>query len=58
MGQNTFDYSDGDCLFSISDNMAMDSDGNTYMRLSDNTAMDFDSGNIHFTSTWNSNDDE
>ncbi len=58
MGRHIFDYTDGDCIFSISDNMAMDSDGNTYMRLSDNTAMDFDSGDIHLISSWNSDDDE
>lgn len=42
MCKNIFDYDDGDYAFSISDNMAMD----------------LDSGDIHFTSSWNDDDDE
>lgn len=42
MCKNIFDYDDGDYTFSISDNMAMD----------------LDSGDIHFTSSWNDDDDE
>ena len=42
MCKNIFDYDDGDYALSISDNMAMD----------------LDSGDIHFTSSWNEDDDE
>ena len=52
------DYDDGDYAFSISDNMAMDSEGDLLLRISDNMAMDLDSGDIHFTSSWNEDDDE
>lgn len=56
--KNSFDYDDGDMVFSISDNMAMDSDGDLLMRLSDNMAMDMNSGEIHFISTWLDDDEE
>ena len=56
--KNFFDYDDGDMVFSISDNMAMDSDGDLLMRLSDNMAMDMNSGEIHFISTWLDDDEE
>lgn len=58
MCKNTFDYDDGDYAFSISDNMAIDSEGDLLLRISDNMAMDLDSGDIHFTSSWNDDDDE
>ena len=58
MCKNIFDYHDGDYAFSISDNMAMDSEGDLLLRISDNMAMDLDSGDIHFTSSWNDDDDE
>ena len=58
MCKNIFDYDDGDYAFSISDNMAMDPEGDLLLRISDNMAMDLDSGNIHFTSSWNDDDDE
>lgn len=56
--KNFFDYDDCDMVFSISDNMAMDSDGDLLMRLSDNMAMDMNSGEIHFISTWLDDDEE
>ena len=56
--KNFFDYDDGDRVFSISDNMAMDSDGDLLMRLSDNMAMDMNSGEIHFISTWSNEAEE
>ena len=36
----------------------MDSEGDLLLRISDNMAMDLDSGDIHFTSSWNEDDDE
>ena len=58
MCKNIFDFDDGDYAFSISDNMAMDSEGDLLLRISDNMATDLDSGDIHFTSSWNDDDDE
>lgn len=57
MGKCIFDFEDGDFIFTISDNTAMDSDGNLMLRMSDNMSMDMDSGEIHLVSSW-SNDDE
>lgn len=53
-----FDFSDGDFGFAISDDMAMDSDGTIMMRLSDDMALDMDSGDIHFISSWENDNDE
>ena len=58
MGKFLFDFSDGDLLFTMSDNLAMDSDGNMLMRMEDGMAMDMDSGNLHFTSPWKSGDED
>lgn len=57
MSKLFFDYDDGDFGFTISDNMAVDSNGNMMMRLSDDMALDMDSSDIHFTSSWNNDDD-
>ena len=57
MSKHFFDYDNGDYVHSISDNMAIGADGNMMMRMSDNMAMDMDSGELHFVSSWN-NDEE
>ena len=38
--------------------MAIDSDGNMMMRISDNMAMDMDSGELHFVSSWDNDEDD
>ena len=53
-----FDIDDGDYIFGISDNMGMDSDGHMMMRMGDNMAMDMDSGELHFVSGWDDDDDD
>ena len=53
-----FDAEDGDFGFAISGNMGMDSDGNMMMRVGDNMAMDMDSGEMHFVSGWDDDDDD
>ena len=53
-----FDVDDGDMIFGISDDMGMDSDGNMMMRVGDNMAMDMDSGELHFVSGRNDDDDD
>ena len=40
MEKRIFDFDDGDFIFTISDNMAMDSDGNLMMHIGDGMAMD------------------
>lgn len=57
MSKYFFDYNDGDCLHSVSDDMAMDSDGNMMMRMGDNMALDMDSGELHITSGWPDDED-
>ena len=58
MGKRFFDFIDGDFAYSISDNMAIDSDGDLLMRMGDNMAMDMDSGEIHFVSSWDEEEDD
>lgn len=57
MSRPIFDMDDGDFIFSTSDTMGIDSDGNMMMRMSDNMAMDMDSGELHFISSWNNDED-
>ena len=58
MSKRFFDFDDGDFGMSISDNMAIDSDGDLMMRMSDNMAMDMDSGELHFVSSWDDEDED
>ena len=58
MAEPIFDLEDGDFIFSISGNMGFDSDGNMMMRMSDNMAMDMDTGELHFVSSWNDDEDD
>ena len=58
MSKPIFDIDDGDYIFSTSGNMGCDSDGNMMMRMSDNMAMDMDSGEIHFVSSWDDDDED
>lgn len=57
MAKPIFDMDDNDFIFSTCDTMGIDSDGNMMMRMSDNMAMDMDSGEIHFVSSWDDEDD-
>ena len=57
MSRSFFDYDDGDFLFDVTDNMAMDSDGDLMMRMSDNTVLDLNSGELHFISLWEDEED-
>ena len=58
MSKQILDFDDGDFIFSTSENIGFDSDGNMMMRMSDNMAMDMDSGDIHFTSSWDNDEDD
>ena len=53
-----FDAEDGDFGFAFFDNIGMDSDGDMMMRVGDNMAMDMDSGELHFVSGWDDDDDD
>ena len=53
-----FDYTDGDYVLPLSDDMAMDADGNMMMRMDDNMSLDMDSGEIHYTSGWSRCDED
>lgn len=53
-----FDYDDGDFLFNISDNTAIDSDGNMMMRMGENMALDMDTGDLHIISSWSDDEDD
>jgi len=53
-----FDFDNGDYIFPTSDTMGMDSDGDIYMRMNDNTCIDMDTGDIHFTSGWDDEDED
>lgn len=58
MSKHIFDMNDGDSIFATSGNIGFDSDGKMMMRMSDNTAMDMDSGDIHFVSSWDDDDND
>lgn len=58
MHNSIFDYDDSDSIFPTSSNMGIDSDGNLHMRMGDNMSMDMDTGELHFTSGWENNDDD
>lgn len=53
-----FDMDDGDFIFPTSGNLGMDSDGNMMMRMSNNMAMDTDTGELHFVSSWDNEEDD
>ena len=58
MSKQILDFDDGDFIFSTSENIGFDSDGNMMMKMSDNMALDMDSGEIHFVSSWDEEEDD
>lgn len=58
MSKQILDFDDGDLIFTTSENIGFDSDGNMMMKMSDNMAMDMDSGEIHFVSSWDEEEDD
>ena len=52
-----FDFIKSEFLFDSDDDTAMDTDGNLYVRVSDDCAMDLESGELNFTSGWDSYED-
>lgn len=57
MSNPLFDYNDGDLIFKLSDQTALDTEGHLMMRMGDNMVMDMYSGELHFTSQWDTEDD-
>lgn len=57
MSKQLWDFDDGDLIFTTSGNIGFDSDGNMMLKMSDNMAMDMDSGEIHFVSSWDEEED-
>ncbi len=58
MSKQILDFDDGDLIFTTSGNIGFDSDGKMMMKMSDNMAMDMDSGEIHFVSSWDEEEDD
>lgn len=58
MSKIIFDYDNGDYMYTVSNNMAINSDGDIIMRMSDNMAIDTETGDIHFIGGWFNEDDE
>ena len=58
MSRRFFDYSEGDFVQKMSDNMAIDSEGDMMMRMGDNMAVDMESGDIHFVSSWSDDEED
>ena len=58
MSKQILDFDDGDLIFTTSGNIGFDSDGNMMLKMSDNMAMDMDSGEIHFVSSWDEEEDD
>ncbi len=54
---SVFDFDDGDFIFKSGDT-GFDSDGDMMMRMGDNMAMDMETGELHFTSGWDNDDDD
>ena len=53
-----FNFTKSEVLFDSDDDMAMDTEGHIYVRVSDDCAMDLESGELNFTSGWDSYEDE
>ena len=58
MFKNIFDFDDGDFIFSSGGNFGFDSDGDMHIRMGDNMSMDMETGEMHFTSGWQDDDDD
>lgn len=52
-----FDYDGGDFIHQASNNMGVDSDGDLHMRTGDHMSMDMNTGELHFNSGWDDDDD-
>ena len=53
-----FNFTKSEVLFDSDEDMAMDTEWHIYVRVSDDCAMDLESGELNFTSSWDSYEDE
>ena len=53
-----FNFTKSEFFFDSDDDIAMDTEGHIYVRVSDDCAMDLESGELNFTSGWDSYEDE
>ena len=58
MGDFFFDLDSGDFCSSISDSMAINAKGDVLMKLSDHMALDMNTGDLHFMSGWDNDEDD
>ncbi len=57
MGRYLFDFDDKDPIFTLDDDIGIDSDGYEMMRIDDNYAVDLRTNEIHFTDRWETQDE-
>ena len=53
-----YDYTSGDYIHSLSDQMGINSEGHMFMKMSDNMAMDMENGDLYILSHWDAEDNE
>ena len=58
MLKQILNFDDGNLIFPTPGNVGFDSNGNMVLKMSDNMAMDMDSGEIHFVSSWDEEEDD
>ncbi len=54
MNNPIFDFNCNDLLMPVSDNIAMGLNGNIHLKVSPNMAVDMNTGELHFTTQWDS----
>ncbi len=47
-----FDYNDKDPIFTLNDDIAIDSEGHEMMRMGDNYAVDLRTNQLHYIDNW------
>ena len=52
-----FDYDNGEYIYNTSGSRGYGSDGDMYMRIGSNMAMNMDTGEHHFCSSWDDDDE-
>ena len=58
MTKPIYDYTSGDYIHSLSDQMGINSEGHMFMKMSGNMAMDMETGDLHILSPWDAEDNE
>lgn len=58
MGNSIFNYDNGDFIYQTSSNIGIDSDGVLHIRMGDNISINLITGEIHFSSDLNDNNED